>query len=118
MSLTAAHSIENTLTTGVLAAEEDEVSAAIVDLFSEHAQNHQAISTEAATLKAAGPSASPVHDVIGAANNSWGGGAFIASLLTLQTAVHEVLLIQATGFADESKTTIVGVATHVEHGAI
>ncbi len=48
--LSAAHTAATTRTTGLLAAAEDEVSAAIASLFSSHGQQFQAISAQAAAF--------------------------------------------------------------------
>jgi hypothetical protein len=50
--LRAAHTAAATQTTGVLAAAEDEVSAAIVALFSTHGQGFQAVGAQAAAFHA------------------------------------------------------------------
>ena len=49
-ALTAANAAAATQTTGVLAAAEDEVSAAIAALFGAHAQEYQAAAAQAATF--------------------------------------------------------------------
>jgi len=49
-SLSEANAAPATQTTGVLAAAEDEVSAAIAALFSAHGQGFQALSTQAAAF--------------------------------------------------------------------
>src|ERR1700751_4192679 len=49
-TLSAANAAAATPTTGVLAAAEDEVSAAIASLFSGHAQAYQALSAQAAVF--------------------------------------------------------------------
>src|SRR4051794_15134449 len=49
-SLNAANAAASFPTTAVLAAAEDEVSAAIAKLFSEHAQGYQALSAQAAAF--------------------------------------------------------------------
>ena len=51
-TIRAANSAAATQTTGVLAAAEDEVSAAIASLFSGHAQAYQAMSAQAAVFHA------------------------------------------------------------------
>jgi hypothetical protein len=50
--LNAAHAAAATQTTGVLAAADDEVSAAIAAVFSAHGQGFQALSAQAAALHA------------------------------------------------------------------
>ncbi|MGA8251459.1 MAG: PE family protein, partial [Mycobacterium sp.] len=50
--LSAAYTAAATQTTGVLAAAEDEVSAAIAALFGSHAQAYQALSAQAAAFHA------------------------------------------------------------------
>ncbi len=49
-SLSAAHAVAAAPTTAVMAAAEDEVSAAIATLFSGHAQQYQALSAQAAAF--------------------------------------------------------------------
>ncbi|MGA9674669.1 MAG: PE family protein, partial [Mycobacterium sp.] len=49
--LSAAHTAATTRTMGLLAAAEDEVSAAIASLFSSHGQQFQAISAQAAAFQ-------------------------------------------------------------------
>ncbi len=49
-SLSAAHTVAAGPTTGVMAAAEDEVSAAIASLFSSHAQQYQALNARAAAF--------------------------------------------------------------------
>jgi hypothetical protein len=51
-TLSAANAAAATQTTGVLAAAEDEVSAAIASLFSGHAQAYQGLSAHAAAFHA------------------------------------------------------------------
>ena len=49
-SLSAANSVAAARTTAVMAAAEDEVSAAIAELFSGHGQRFQALSAQAAAF--------------------------------------------------------------------
>jgi PE family len=49
-TLSAAHAVAATRTAGVLAAAEDEVSAAIAAVFSAHGQGFQALSAQAAAF--------------------------------------------------------------------
>jgi triacylglycerol lipase len=51
-TLNTAHAAEATQTTGMLAAAEDEVSAAIAAVFSAHGQGFQALSAQAAAFHA------------------------------------------------------------------